>query len=161
MSKLGTTKNLKKKELNKEWCDFLWSLLVKAIAGFKSEISGDTEDLQSHHLAGKPNFLLRYIVLDNGICITKGQHHFGFHHAGRVELYRSYAKKLRGEDIYEKLELLKNRNDKISLATIEEFLIKQLVPFNEKIIYYYQAKEYKSVKVIKMYERLFKKLAED
>lgn len=144
----------------REYLDFLWATLIKSIAGFKSEISGSTENLCSHHLAGKPNSMLRYLELDNGICITNGEHTFGFHHAGRVESYRSYAKRLRGNDIYERLELLKNRSDKISKDVIEEYLLNRLAPFTEKIVDYYQSKDYKSAKVKKMYSNLFKKLAE-
>lgn len=144
----------------REWLDFLWATLIKAIAGFKSEVSGSTENLCSHHLAGKPNNMLRYLELDNGICITNGEHTFGFHHAGRIEAYRNYAKRLRGNDIYERLELLKNRADKYRTDVIEEHLLKQLAPFTEKIVDYYQSKDYKSQKVKKMYEKLFKKLAE-
>lgn len=156
-SKLGINS---KKELNKAWFDFLWATLIKAIAGFKSEISGETENLQAHHLAGKPNLWLRYLELDNGFCCTSGQHNFGFHHAGRVEAYREYAKKLRGKDIYERLELLKNKHEKISLIVIEEFLLGQLAGFNEKIIDYYQSQDYKSPIVKKQYEKLFAKISQ-
>jgi hypothetical protein len=158
--KLGSNKKLKKKELTKEWCDFLWSLLVKALAGFKSEISESTETLNSHHLAGKPNYWLRYIELDNGICITQGEHKWGYHHTGRAESYREHTKKLRGVDIYERLEWLKNKKEVIGLAAVERFLLEKLAGFNKEIIDYYQSKDYKSKKVIGMYEKLFKSISE-
>ena len=53
--------------------DRLWADIIKARAGYKSEISGKTENLQAHHVHKKPNLALRY-SLDNGICLTAGEH---------------------------------------------------------------------------------------
>lgn len=158
--KLGgnSRKEQKKEKISSAWLHFLWATLVKALAGFRSEISGSPDNLQAHHLAGKPNLLLRYIEMDNGICVTSGEHNFGFHHAGNVETYRGYAKKLRGEDVYERLALLKPRHDKISLVLIEEKLLRGLAPFSEKIYDYYLAKDYKSGIIKAQYNKLFVKL---
>ena len=81
----------------------LWSECIKARAHYKSELSGKTERLNSHHLIGKPNYLLRF-SLENGICITSGEHTFGFHNEGRRRQFERRVKTIRGEDVYDKLE---------------------------------------------------------
>jgi hypothetical protein len=95
----------------KSECDKLWSKLIKLRAGMKSELSGKTDRLHSHHLIGKSCYALRY-SLENGICVTAGEHKFGFHHAGRQFAYNEKVKELRGSDIFEKLSLLKNQKCK-------------------------------------------------
>lgn len=105
------------KDLKKE-CDRLWRLCIRKRAGNKSELSGRTEVLQCHHLRGKPNLLLRY-SLDNGFCCTKGEHFYGFHHTGRRASYEERVKILRGKDIFDKLEAMKNINAKQDLNLIK------------------------------------------
>lgn len=90
----------------KAYADKLWSLAVKANAGFKSELSGKTEGLNSHHLRGKGNYSQRYSLL-NGFCCTKGEHFYGFHNTSRREQYEEKVKRLRGTDIFETLNGLK------------------------------------------------------
>ncbi len=87
----------------KKYCDDLWSLCVKARAGFKSELSGKTEMLNAHHLRGKSNYALRYSLI-NGFCCTGGEHIFGFHHTGRREQYEERVKLIRGKDIFERIQ---------------------------------------------------------
>jgi len=116
------TKRKLKPKLTITDCDKLWAKLIKLRAGNKSELSGKTDRLNAHHLAGKPNYWLRYMELDNGFSCTAGEHIFGFHNAGRAESYRNRVKGLRGSDIYERLEQVKQRNEKISLTEVKEFL---------------------------------------
>lgn len=132
-------KDNKKKETKKLslWVDFLWSLYIKARAGFKTEIplkKGSSEDhiLNSHHLVRKPNLLLRYSY-DNGICITNGQHRFGFH--GKDYLYmEEQVRLLRGEDVYKNLEKLRKVKERIFIREKEIELLILLKPYKMDII---------------------------
>jgi len=61
-------------------CDEIWSDIIKAKAGYKSEYSGKLgkqaggdEILNAHHIVGKPNHRLRY-DFDNGICLWYMHH---------------------------------------------------------------------------------------
>lgn len=105
----------------KKLCAKLWADIIKKRAGYKSEYSGKlgkeaggTEILNAHHIAGKPNNRLRY-ELSNGICITNGEHFYIAHHSGRQESFRDFVKKLRGEDIYDKLKALSHTASKSNL----------------------------------------------
>lgn len=95
-----------RKDDSKE-CDRLWALLVKARAGYQSEISGRREGLNSHHLLGKSgrHAGLRWEPL-NGVSCTSGEHFFGFHHAGNRSKYEEIINRLRGGNLFEKLEEL-------------------------------------------------------
>ena len=119
------------KKLIKE-CDDLWSEIIKKRAGYKSELSGvygvqlDKEIgsiLQAHHIAKKPNLRLRY-DLDNGICLTKWEHRYGIH-GNHEEEYRKRIKQVRGEDVYERLSLLRNVTIK-DLRLTKLFLLMEL-----------------------------------
>ena len=127
---------MKKKKSNAtqkmEWLDFLWSTLIKAKAGFKSELSGKTNDLQSHHLAQKPNKKLRYMP-ENGICVTSGEHKFGFH-GGNIEAYKEKAKIAKGYDVYESLLPYVHNKEKFNAIEIEEMLLKELKPYKMEIM---------------------------
>lgn len=112
-------------------CDTLWAKLIKLRAGNKSELSGKTERLNAHHLVGKPNYWLRYMELDNGFSCTAGEHIFGFHNAGRAESYRARVIALRGKNIYSKLEKIRNKNVKISLIEVKEFLESELQKYEK------------------------------
>lgn len=111
-------------------CQALWSEAVKARAGYKSEISGKTERLNSHHLAGKPNYRLRF-DLDNGYCCTSSEHGWGFHNTGRAEKYKRMVKKQRGEDIFERLEQLSWEVCKTDLSLVKLYLEQELLKFKE------------------------------
>ena len=115
------------KRLRKE-CDDLWGECVLLAAGFKSEISGingkqidpnSGSILDPHHIARKPNNRLRY-ELKNGICLTKWEHRYGIH-GDYEEEYRDAIKRVRGEDIYEKMALLRNQTVK-DLRLVKEYL---------------------------------------
>ena len=141
----------------KEECDFYWSVLIKAKSGFKSELSGLTEDLHSHHLRGKPNYNLRYSRL-NGICCTAGEHKFGFHHEGRKQDYEDKVKLTRGEQIFDSLKLIKNTlgGDIINEIRIE--LLDDLAPYSQEIKEYFESKNYSNYYIKKKYKHLLKQL---
>ncbi len=91
--------------------DGLWAEAVKLRAGYKSEISGTPGRqiggdaiLDAHHIAKKPNYTLRY-NLDNGICVTRGEHRSI--HGPDEEVWRRKIKHIRGENIYDELALLR------------------------------------------------------
>lgn len=75
--------------------DRMWSLAVKLRAGNVSEYSGKAGNLNSHHIEGKGNHRLRW-ELDNGVCITGGEHKFIAHRQDRAADFRKWAMKKRG-----------------------------------------------------------------
>lgn len=112
--KLGKHTKTGKKVNWVKLCDELWADIIKARAGYKSEYSGKLgkkaggdEVLNAHHIVGKPNHRLRY-DFDNGICLTGGEHKFIAHHTGRQEMFRERVKQIKGEDIYDRLNALRN-----------------------------------------------------
>lgn len=121
-------KVVKGKTLKKQ-NDDLWSKIVKLRAGNKSELSGKTENLHSHHIAGKSCYRLRW-ELDNGICLTAGEHFYGIHNQGRQKDYESRIKSVRGEDIFERLEKLKNEKCK-SPIFVKLYLERELKKLQE------------------------------
>ena len=117
--KKSKIKIVKGKTLKKQ-LDELWAKIIKLKAGNKSELSGKTENLHSHHILGKSSYRLRY-ELDNGICLTAGEHFFGVHHQGRQKEYEAKIRAVKGQDIYERLEILKNEKSK-SLVFVKLYL---------------------------------------
>lgn len=98
-----------KKELEK-----LWKEIIKTRAGFKSELSGAAGKqigghavLVAHHIVGKPTDALRFLELDNGICLENGTEHiYGVHHkfdASRARHYQDLIINKIGLGRYEKL----------------------------------------------------------
>jgi hypothetical protein len=60
-------------------CDELWAQVVKKRAGYKCERSGDTRNLQAHHIIPKSvSSALRYDLI-NGCCLTKANHLYWAH----------------------------------------------------------------------------------
>jgi len=123
--------------------DKLWADIVKAKAGYKSELSG-REGMQiggdyvlnAHHLIGKPNHRLRF-DLSNGICITKGEHNFDAHGSRtRQEAFENKVKELRG-DIYNKLMGLKRYtgSDLFAIKLYLENELKNIVSKDGKLIW--------------------------
>ena len=113
----------------------LWSECIKLRAGYKSEISGIEGSVAAHHILGKSNHHLRF-SLENGICIlNQVEHFFGIHSSDplKVEIYRARIKRVRGEDIYDKLLPLKQRQDKLVLVEVEEILIAELVRLKDEL----------------------------
>ena len=109
-------------------CDNLWAELVKARAGYKSEISGKTENLHVHHLRGKANYRLRY-DLEGGVCCTGGEHFFGFHVAGRREKYEAIIAKKRRKDLFDYLDSLNNEICKTRLQDAYVYLKSELAKY--------------------------------
>ena len=117
----------------KKQCDELWTEIIKKKAGYKSELSGkggrqiDGEFvICAHHIGGKANYRLRY-ELDNGICLTNGEHSFGVHNANQAEEYREKIKRIKGDDIYERMLALKREHGKTDLKLIKIFLQNELI----------------------------------
>lgn len=114
-------------------CDLLWSEIVKKKAGYKSELSGakgkqigGDNTLNAHHIAGKPNYRLRYAI-EFGICLTFDEHINGIHNAGRAEYYRQRIIHVRGIDVFEKAKMYKNDySHKSDLFLIKEYLSQEL-----------------------------------
>ena len=129
------TKNLKintkssHKRLVKE-CEALWSECIKARAGYKSELSFARENLNSHHIVGKPNYLLRF-SLDNGICLTGGEHIYGVHNEGRRAGFEEKIRRVRGADIYDRLRQMTWVNTKTDLAITKIYLKQKLEEFKK------------------------------
>ena len=124
-----TAKRLK--DLKKD-CDKLWAEIIKKRAGYKSELSGKPGKqaggdnvLNAHHIFGKPNFRLRY-ELDNGICVTNGEHNFGIHNAGNAEEYREKIIRKIGIERWSRLAELKRDNGKTSIQLTKLYLEKEL-----------------------------------
>lgn len=112
-------------------CNKLWATAIKLRAGNKSEMSGKTEGLHAHHIAGKPNYRLRF-ELENGICLTSGEHFYIAHNTGRQEKFKSFVRILRGHDIYERLEALKWIQCKTDLAMVKVYLENKIKEFGSQ-----------------------------
>ncbi len=116
----------------KDQCTDLWSEIIKKKAGYKSELSGK-EGTQingiyiicAHHIGGKANYRLRYEI-DNGICLTNGEHSFGVHNANYSEDYRERIKGVKGRDIYKRMLKLKREHCKTDLKLVKIYLQKEL-----------------------------------
>jgi len=116
-----TKVKIKKRKPLKKRCDELLRKLCLLKAKNCSELSGKNGVLQIHHIAGKPNYYMRYL-LENCIVLTAGEHNFGIHNPNREEEYREKIKAVRGQDIYERLEQYKHSNMKTDLTLVEIYL---------------------------------------
>ena len=106
--------------------DKLWSTAVKLRAKMKSEYKdiGDT-NLHAHHIIGKSTHSLRW-NLDNGVCVTGGQHFYAAHVQGRSQAFKDWALKHRGVT-EEQLKLTsRNRVDLFGMKLYLEQKIKDL-----------------------------------
>jgi len=116
----------------KKVCDVVWGDIIKKRAGYRSEYSGKLgiqaggiERLNAHHIVGKPNLRLRY-ELNNGICLTGGEHKFIAHHTGRQEMFRERVKEIKGNDIYDKLNALRHTSGGTKLNLVYLYLLEEL-----------------------------------
>ncbi len=117
--------------------DQLWAECIKARAEYLSEISGKPgrqvageHILNAHHIYGKPNYRLRF-ELDNGICITNGEHNFDAHGTrSRQDEFEKKVKELRGQDIYKKLSALKHQTG-ADLNAIKLYLQTELKKYSD------------------------------
>lgn len=114
----------KKPNLKKD-CDGLWAKIVKLKAGNKSEYSGKTDSLNAHHVFGKPNFRLRY-ELDNGVCLTNGEHFYIAHIQGRKHLIEELIRNKLGKKRYQELEAMCSGSYKSFLPAIKIMLENEL-----------------------------------
>jgi hypothetical protein len=117
--------NAERRPVKEEICDRIWAEIVKRRAGYKSEYTRRDGSLHAHHLVGKPCYRLRY-ELDNGICLTAGEHKFVAHHTGRAEQFRDFVKSYRGKDTFEKLNLLRRLGGKTRLQDVYLYLLNEL-----------------------------------
>lgn len=110
--------------------DSLWASIIKARARYICEISnepgeqaGGSYQLEAHHIHGKKSYALRYSLL-SGICITDIQHNFYAHGDDEI-LYKKFIKKvmeLRGDDIIDRLQAIKDDRTEMDLDKIEQSL---------------------------------------
>jgi len=119
-------------------CDKLWADCVKAKAGYVSEISnkrgkqiGGEYVLNAHQINGKPNHQLRYDI-DNGVCLTSGEHKFGIHNQGKKAEYEEKIKQAKGYDCYSSMKSLKWKSGKIDLQVVKLYLEKELARIKQK-----------------------------
>ena len=127
MNNSRVIKKPKKSKSLKKQCDALLRELCLLRAQNKSELSGKSDEtLQVHHIVGKPNLFLRYL-LDNCIVLTAGGEHFyGVHNPNREEHYRGLIKSVRGPDIYERLELYRQLHTKSDIFLIKLYLEQEI-----------------------------------
>lgn len=114
-------KNLTKK------CDKIWKDIILKQAGYRSEVSGllgrqkgGDQILQAHHIVKKPNYCLRYMI-ENGICLTMGEHKFGIH-GNDEEEWRKKIKRVKGDTIYEDLWKYRYDHEHHTITYYHEFL---------------------------------------
>jgi len=138
--------NTKKKE-----CDFLWSTLIKARAGFVSELCGSEGSLQSHHIIGKRNLSLRYSIL-NGFCCLAGEHNY-FLHGDNPNSVVMTMKEKKGSSIYTELEVVKNSKS-VPMTAYYDYLLSELKPHRLAIKFWYEFQEYKTKAANDRYKHL-------
>jgi hypothetical protein len=150
MTKLGTNskKEAKKikvpKPVDKKELEELWKEVIKARAGYKSELSGaegrqigGTITLTAHHIVSKPNDALRFLELDNGICLDNGSEHlFGVHNKHDVVRARKYQDLIIehiGKERYEKLLAMRTQcaKKKTDLVAARLFLQQKLAEYKK------------------------------
>ena len=114
-------------------CKKLWSQAVKARAGYKSEMSGKPGPLNSHHIEGKNNWWLRF-SLENGVCLTGGEHSNGAHNtqSSIAAAYKERIWDMKPKPHREQVYLLKNRSGKPDLGIIKFRLQTILKQYGEK-----------------------------
>lgn len=80
--------------------DDLWAEIVKKRAGYKCEVSGTTENLQSHHIIGRSNWRLRWEPR-NGVCLSAKHHKFDRHQSAHNNplWFNGWLEKYRKEDV--------------------------------------------------------------
>jgi len=108
--------------------DKLWAKAIKLRAGMKSEHGPADGYLAAHHIIGKDTYALRF-NLDNGVCITTGQHSFVAHRTGRSARFKEWALKKRG--VTEDQLKLTSRN-KVDLFGVKLYLENKIKEFEGK-----------------------------
>jgi len=105
--------NLKKK------CDIAWSKLIKDRAGNRCQICGSVSSLNSHHIIGRVNHVLRW-DLKNGICLCASCHKFSTNSAHNNPLAFMEWYKSTYPDNYEYLRSKRNETVKLTLGYYEQ-----------------------------------------
>lgn len=115
----------KKPDLLKK-CDNLWRDIILLRAGYKSEINhmmcrkhGGDVVIQAHHIVKKPNYALRYDI-ENGICLTYYEHHYGIH-GDREEEFRGKIKAVKGDGIYDRLTKKKYNTETLGAKSLHDY----------------------------------------
>ena len=116
--------------------DGLWAECVKARAGYKSErppykSKYEGNVLHAHHINGKPNYTLRW-DLNNGICVTGGEHFFVAHNTGRAAEFRKRAMIIRGVT-EEESSFKAEYSVKVNLFVVKAYLQSQLEVFRGRM----------------------------
>ena len=117
----------------KKEADTLWSLLIKHLGGHVCALCGKATNLNSHHLNLKPNFRLRYSIT-NGMCLCGYCHKFKAHSQFHVDKtdFGEWVKKVRGADIWGRLEMLRRDGTKSDLGLNIIRLRQELKKMEEK-----------------------------
>jgi hypothetical protein len=129
---MSKRKPLNKSQLGKK-LDEAWSLAVKKRAGYKCEVCGIGESghLNSHHIVGRRNRMVRWDVRD-GVCLCVKHHRFGIESAHEDPLwFREWLEENRWED-YAYLYTVKNQIKKWTLEDMEKQLEELNKIINEK-----------------------------
>jgi len=112
--------------------DKLWAKAIKLRANNRSELKHIEDSvLHAHHILGKPTHSLRW-SLDNGICITGGQHFYVAHHTGRSSQFKETALKIRGITEEQLRMTERNRVDRFMVKLYLEAEIKEYEALNAK-----------------------------
>ena len=112
-----TKKPLTKSQLTKK-LDDAWSLAVKIKAGYKCEVCGKKDTLNSHHIVGRRNRRLRW-DLRNSVCVCVKHHKFGIESFHEDPLWaKEWLEDKRWED-YAYLYMVKNQIKKWTLEEME------------------------------------------
>ena len=112
-------------KLKKE-CDNLWKDYIKERANYTCELTGISGvQMAAHHIAGKPNYRLRY-ELRNGICLDNYKMHiWGVHNkndpAKAFEIQQRIIHHI-GEEEWEYLKSLSHGAEKTDLQLVKIYL---------------------------------------
>lgn len=136
--KPGKRKKKKRKYIRKigdnrkAYADELWSKLIKHKAGWKCEYcqSSITKGLSAHHLGLKKNYRMRYSII-NGMALCSKHHLYTAHTKQPQEQIKWYewVKSVRGEDIWDRLDLMRKNPSKSDLTLVIIFLKKELLRY--------------------------------
>jgi hypothetical protein len=107
--------------------------------GVWNEKKGDySSGLVAHHIYAKPNYALRF-SLDNGVCITIGQHFYTHVASGNLAKTAEKVRAIRPDDSNQRLDLLVHvkmaRQNKTDLAGIVLYLRQELVKYSSNLIF--------------------------
>ena len=138
-TKLGSNTAKESRKITKKYLEELWKEVIKKRAGYKSELSGiegkqigGNESITAHHIVGKKTDALRFLELDNGICLVNGSEHiFGVHNKfdpAKAKRVSDLIIEKIGTKRYEKLLLMRKQcsKKKTDLMAAKIFLQQEL-----------------------------------